>query len=51
MRKTKLWLEKGLFDNIVAVVVAVAGEGLYLIFEKGEGGGGVGWEWVKEIPF
>lgn len=41
MRKTKLWLEKGLFDNIVAVVVAVAGEGLYLTFEK-EGRGGVG---------
>ena len=39
MRKTKLWLEKGFFDNIVAVVVAVAGEGLYLTFEKG---GGVG---------
>ena len=41
MRKTKLWLEKGLFDNTVAVVVAVAGEGLYLTFEKG-GGVGVG---------
>lgn len=41
MRKTKLWLEKGFFDNIVAVVVAVAGEGLYLTFEKGGGGVGV----------
>ena len=56
MRKTKLWLEKGLFDNIVAIVVAVAGEGLYLTFEKGGGGwGGKGWRkfhfkvafWIK----
>ena len=41
MRKTKLWLEKGLFDNVIAVVVAVAAEGLYLTFkEAGVGMGG-----------
>ena len=40
MRKTKLWLEKGLSDNVVAVVVAVAAEGLYLTFKE-VGGGGV----------
>ena len=47
MRKTKLWLEKGLFDNVIAVVVAVAAEGLYLTFKEGGGG----WEWVQEITF
>ena len=40
MRKTKLWLEKGLFDNVIAVVVAVTAEGLYLTFK--EGGVGMG---------
>ena len=42
MRKTKLWLEKGLSDNVVAVVVAVAAEGLYLTFKEGGGGGAKG---------
>ena len=40
MRKTKLWLEKGLFDNVIAVVVAVTAEDLYLTFK--EGGVGMG---------
>lgn len=48
MRKTKLWLEKGLSDNVVAVVVAVAAEGLYLTFKEGGGGG---WQKVEEITF
>ena len=44
MHKTKLWLEKGFSDNVVAIVVAVAAEGLYLTFKKaGGGGGGSGW--------
>lgn len=34
--------ERVFFDNIVAVFVAVAGEGLYLTFEKVRGGGAVG---------
>lgn len=42
MRNTKLWLEKGLSDNVVAVVVAVAAEGLYLTFKEEGGGGGEG---------
>ena len=40
MRKTKLWLGKGRSDNVVAVVVAVAAEGLYLTFKERGGGGG-----------
>lgn len=48
MRKTKLWLEKGLSDNVVAVVVAVAAEGLYLTFKEGGGGG---WQKEEEITF
>ena len=34
--------ERVFFDNIVAVFVAVASEGLYLTFEKVRGGGGGG---------
>ena len=40
IRKTKLWREKVFSDNVIVVVVAVAGEVLYLTFNKKGGRSG-----------